>query len=371
MALNMHKILHESRTALLRNLDGQDKNFVSIGANGGWYFDWIHSCCGTPAQHIGVEYYLPEPDILPANVRWVANTAGSMPDVRSGIADVVFSGQNIEHLWMHDVQGFLCETHRILKEGGLLVLDSPNRHITSAYNISHPEHMIEFTPDEMHEILNAAGFDVQNTYGIYLCRDPRSGAILPYLSDDEDPPFSILERSVSGPAHPNDSYIWWINATRGKRKPDLKQLETLLDDCWKRAWPERMRRMLNLIGTPGVDGAERVMRATVGEIGALLYGPYAPIDVGQYKATLWVKLESEAEADSVVAVADVTTEAGEIALASTEIFASALSISHYMPITVRFSLETMNFGFQCRLYTRGNAAMSVKNNFDLEKLNDL
>lgn len=369
MSLNHNKVLHECRTANLRNVDAEGKVFVSIGANGKWYFDWVHECCGTPSTHIGVEYYMQKPEGLPDNVSWVANTAGSMPDVASDSADIVFSGQNIEHLWKHDISGFLTEARRILKPGGLLVLDSPNREITAAYGVAHPEHLIEFTVGEMQEMLTATGFDVEECTGIFLCRDPRSGKLLPYQSSDEDPPYSTLDRCVSAGKAPEHSYIWWIRATRNAQQPDLARLTSAVDRCWEIAWPERMQRMHTNIGSYALEGEVPIFQSAIGESGALIYGPYAPIDPGRYSATMWVKLLSETDATLSVGKIDVCTKGGEIVV-ERDLLAGSLSMTEYRPISLFFELPEMHFGFQNRVFTTGNAALAVHKRSDLKRLDE-
>jgi SAM-dependent methyltransferase len=350
MPLDLNKVFHECRTANLREIDATGKTFVSIGANGSWYFDWIQNNCGDPKRHIGVEYYMDKPEGLAGNVEWVANTAGHMPDVESESADIVFSGQNIEHLWKKDILGFLTESHRILKPDGLLVLDSPNRDITAAYGIPHPEHLIEFSVADMRELLMLAGFDIKSCKGLYLCRDPRSGAMLPYATDDEDPPFSVVDPCVSGTALPEHSYLWWIHATRGRGEPDVKRLSAAIDKCWEIAWPERMQRMQSNVGTYAEDDGIGTVQSVGGESGALLFGPYAPIDPGKYRSTVWIKLLSNAADDEMVAQTDVVTRGVTVAVRQ-DIAAKDLSTSRYTPVSLEFELSEMHFGFQCRLFS--------------------
>ena len=153
---------------------------LSMGANGQWYFDWFDDHYGHIPRHIGVEAYMPRPDVLPDNVEWVEADLASPEGVAmlgSGTVDMVFSGQNIEHLWPDQVQAFLVESSRVLRDGGWLVLDSPNRELTADYQWSMGEHTIEFTPDEAIDLLALAGFDVVTMKGIWLCR--QDGELLP------------------------------------------------------------------------------------------------------------------------------------------------------------------------------------------------
>jgi hypothetical protein len=67
--------------------------------------------------------------------------------------DLVFSGQNVEHLWPDQMVAFFCESNRVPKNGGLLVIDSPNREFTELYRWSMGEHTVELTPREAVRVL--------------------------------------------------------------------------------------------------------------------------------------------------------------------------------------------------------------------------
>lgn len=366
--MDMNNVIHECRTGLLRSLDASGKIFVSVGAAGSWYFDWIHNNCGYPLSHIGIEYYMPRPDGLPDNATWVANTASDMSDIEDRFADIVFSGQNIEHLWKEEVVGFLMEAHRIIKPGGLLVIDSPNRDITAAYNIPHPEHMVELTPKEATELLTLAGFDVEAVKGILLARDTVTGQLIPYTTADDTPPWSLVERCVSAINYPESSYIWWIHARRSTRVPDRQAIEALLDACWATGWPERMQRMQSNIGTMVTEGTETFVHAPADVSGAVIYGPYAPIKPGTYVATIRLRLLSHVPPETVVAHADAVAGSDTLALTGTVIPASSLSLDSYTEIPLRFTVDEMKFGYQVRVFSTGAAALSVEKKSDLVRL---
>jgi hypothetical protein len=59
------------------------------------------------------------------------------------------------------------------------VIDSPHREIANLLTWSMNEHTIEYTPDEAAELVRLAGFDVTSVRGVWLCRDPSTGATLP------------------------------------------------------------------------------------------------------------------------------------------------------------------------------------------------
>ena len=69
-------MLHMLRTQELCRTDPPAGGvMVSVGCNGLEYFEWIESNLGHVATHVGLEFYLPRPKDLPANVQWIANTS--------------------------------------------------------------------------------------------------------------------------------------------------------------------------------------------------------------------------------------------------------------------------------------------------------
>ena len=91
--------LHDLRTAELRRLPVGARTVLHGGAAGAWYFEWFDkNYPGDVERHIGVEAFADRPPDLPANVQWLAHTAGDMESVPSGSVDMVFGGQVIERL---------------------------------------------------------------------------------------------------------------------------------------------------------------------------------------------------------------------------------------------------------------------------------
>jgi SAM-dependent methyltransferase len=199
-------------------------------------------------------------------VTWIANTASDMSDVATASCDLVFSGQNIEHLWPAEVVGFLAQAARVLRSGGHLVIDSPNRAVTAPMNYSMAEHTVELTVGEIRRAVTLAGFDVTKTAGIWLCRDPRTGRVLPFDSNELDVDWTVTERLVAAQDRPNDSFIWWLEARRTERAPNLAALHALMDGIFVSAWPERIQRLIpypgraveresmTFCGVPGTSG---------------------------------------------------------------------------------------------------------------------
>jgi len=105
---------------------------------------------------------------LPENVLFAQAAAAEIPIADSCI-DLVFSSQVLEHLHPEDVPDHLAEVARVLRPGGWLGFDTPNR-LTGPHDISRgftvePTglHLKEWTYREFVPLLRAGGFDVIRT----------------------------------------------------------------------------------------------------------------------------------------------------------------------------------------------------------------
>lgn len=79
---------------------------------------------------------------------------------RSRVFDAVVSLETVEHV--SDAIGFLEEVRRVLRDGGLLLLSTPNRSLSTGGN---PYHVQEFTLNELRRLLKAAGFELSSVWG--------------------------------------------------------------------------------------------------------------------------------------------------------------------------------------------------------------
>lgn len=283
---DVNELLHFLRGQALAQLPQGAAHFVSVGCAGKWYFDWIADKCA-PQLHTGIEFYSPKPGDLPPNTAWIANTAGNMEAVADASADILFSGQNIEHLWRDDVANFLLESHRVLKPGGLIVVDSPNRRITARLNWSHPEHTIEFTPAEARELLALAGFDVTRGIGLWLC-ETGGGETLPFAEMTTKGAWPLRRRALESRGELDRSFIWWFEARRADRAPDAAGLRRRIEQIHVAAWPERLNRLLTSIGKPVQRNGETWFDSE-GRGGALVFGPYTALPAGHHELSMTVE----------------------------------------------------------------------------------
>ncbi|GJE57323.1 class I SAM-dependent methyltransferase [Methylobacterium thuringiense] len=351
-------ILHQARAAFLRNLPKGAETFLSAGCAGRWFFDWIEWTYGKTKTHIGVEFYCPKPDDLQDNVTWIANTCSDMSDVDSKSCDIVFSGQNYEHLWPNELIGFMLEAARITREGGLLVIDSPNREITEALNWTHPEHTVEGTPDEVVEAMHYAGFDVTAKKGIWLCRDGEAGRTLTFGASEQFG-WSVTERLVAAVERPQDSFIWWVEARRSGRDPDRQKLADLLNGVFQKAWPQRLRRTQSEIGSKCDKDGNPWFQAPAGTTGALMYGPYAPLRPGRYVCTFEVDVANTKNGQSAL-VCEALSFSRTTKLAQQEVSTNGRRL-----VKLDFTIDDLLFGVEFRCITNGSADVSCRAYVDL------
>jgi hypothetical protein len=234
-----HGVLHELRTLQLERVPKGAQSVLSVGANGRWYFDWFERSYGPVVRHVGVEAYEPMPDDLPAYVEWIVNTADKMTGVEDSSVALVFAGQTTEHLWADELAGFLLESHRVLAEGGQLILDSPNRLVTEHLIWSHGGHTIELSAAEITELLILAGFEVETVRGLWLCvQDGRVMQLEERLADA-----SLTTRRIAlGSDHVDQCFVWWINARRLSVDVDACRLRRRIGELFDELWPVRVNR---------------------------------------------------------------------------------------------------------------------------------
>lgn len=338
---DINHLLHFLRGQALGQLPQGVEHFVSVGCAGTWYFEWINEKCA-PKRHTGIEFYTPKPGDLPANAQWIANTAGNMEAVADATADILFSGQNIEHLWQHDVANFLLEAHRVLKPGGLLVVDSPNRRMTARLNWSHPEHTIEFDANEARELLTLAGFDVTRAIGLWLC-ETDGGEVLPFAEITLKGPWPLPRRSAEAETKLDASFIWWFEARRAARAPDEAALRRRVGEIHAVAWPERLNRLLTSVGTE-VNRAGEVWFDSQGRAGALTFGPYTALPPGRHELVMSVEYPEGVASGAPLAAVQVSGGADHAVLARCEV--AAAPAGQPVEVTLPFELAGTTFQVQ-------------------------
>ncbi len=108
-------------------------------------------------------------DLEQGRVRILYCNMTDLSAVSDGTIDLVWSGQSIEHVTREDAHRTYAEVKRVLAPGGSFCLDTPNALVTRLHSPDayiHPDHKIEYTPDELIADLTDAGFEVVRSLGV-------------------------------------------------------------------------------------------------------------------------------------------------------------------------------------------------------------
>ncbi len=366
----INELLHDLRSEQLMALPKGAEVFLTAGASGTWYFDWISQCYGKIPKHIAIEKYSPRPADLPEGVEWIPESVGDMASVANNSVDLFFSGQNIEHLWVPEIVGSLVEASRVLRPNGLLVIDSPNRAVTAVARDAHPEHVVEFNVEEAKLLAEAAGFEVTRVVGLWLCIAPESNDWLTINSIDSEH-WTDQRRIEVGKTFPENSYVWWMEARKKTRANPAKLLE-LANQVYSKAWPERLTRTHSVIGqrvtTPDGNGWFEIPEATAG---AAMFGPYAPLVAGHYTVTFTLESQSGLERqlsswfnDDVITLEVFSDKLEKTPVITTRVVrGKELAEAQPIQFDLTFDLDELVFGVQFRVISHGKKfAFKVKAN---------
>jgi 2-polyprenyl-3-methyl-5-hydroxy-6-metoxy-1,4-benzoquinol methylase len=344
------------------------------GCAGSWYFEWFEECYRTRVErHIGVEAFSPRPEDLPEHVEWLATTLGDLTPVRDGEVDLIYAGQVLEHAWPEDIAAFFSEAHRVLRLGGTIALDSPNRRVTSAVGWMHPEHTVEFTVDEITELLRLAGFGDVRVRGMWLSYDAHDHRFLPLeeLEDGGDWPWS--RRVAEAEARPEDSFIWWAEATRASTPPDEKELSERVQQIYDRYRQLRFADFKHEIGNLSRQGDHWIVEAGLGEGGYLLYGPNVPMPPGRWAAKFRVGQMNGAQggpgAEAVsLGSLDIVTGLDATPIASRVVTLEEISSDGALhELVLPFQLARTEMGVQFRLHTTGQVRLCAELGVSIEE----
>ena len=346
MTSTFDELIHEQRGKMLANLPKGAKRFLSAGCSGTWYFNWVQEMYGPVDVHYGVELFSPKPDDLPANVVWIPNSVSDMKDVPSRSIDILFSGQNIEHLYFDDMGGFFSEAFRVVKPGGHICIDSPNRLITQEVGYTQPQHVLELSKDDIHRLLEASGFRITSTSGIWSGRaDGRVVSDITSLSGD------IEERVNSAADSPDDAFIWWVVAER--LPTAVIGVEAVLNSIAASQFPSFVRhRFRKALGTiEEIEGTEAIIRVERDNNGYVFYGPYVPLREGSYTVSFLVKFLGAGGTFT----ADVISSFGADVHGNLEF--TSEQVGEWIEKKINIDLASYTEGVETRLITNGTNAL--------------
>jgi len=348
--------LHRLRTERLKAMPPGAEVVLSAGCSGLWYFDWLDAAYPGIRRHVGVEAFLARPDDLPGRVEWHASSVGAIDGVASGSVDLVFSGQNIEHLWADEVVGFLSESHRVLRPGGHLVIDSPTRWICDALNYLQPEHLAELNPSEAVCFLDLAGFDNVKVYGLWLCFDRDNQVLLP-LEPNRVLAGWTADRRAAISDRPEDSFLWWAEAVRADRDVDRTGLQKAVVEVFDEAYAHRLRRFRVLRGQVSGRGDLRLVSVPAGDPGPVVVGPWAPLSAGTHQIRVLMRAAPARRDDVELARVDVHvpgtgSSPGQV-VAQRSLTGAELPVDRFTEVELSVKLENTRFGVEVRVHTTG------------------
>lgn len=163
--------------------------------------------CGTYAQ-AGQERAAAWIATEMGRVRYVHGSMTDLGAIAPGSVGLVFSGQSIEHVSRAAGAQVLREARRVLRPGGRLFLDTPNARLTRIQSPAayiHPEHQVEYRPEELRAMLRAAGFVVEREGAV--CPMPRT------LATGVFDPQELIENIRLGP-RADEGYAFYMQARR-------------------------------------------------------------------------------------------------------------------------------------------------------------
>jgi SAM-dependent methyltransferase len=349
-------LLHELRSRELGRLPPDAATVLHGGSAGQWYFDWFQDRYTTTVRrHIGVDALSGRPELFADEVEWLQQSLGDLSPVGDGEVDLVFAGQVIEHLWPEEVVGFLLEARRVLRRAGFLVMDSPNRRVTAALGWEHPEHTVEFRPDEIVELLELAGFGEISMRGLWLCFDRDHQRFLSLEGAPSDGDWTVECRAVAAENRPEDSFVWWAKAARGDGCADEQRLKQRVDEIYADYRRGRFARLQHRAGVESGIGVDRIVTVTPGEFGFLVFGPFVPMQRGSWVARFRVAAEAdEGAAEGILGVADVAVGPEADAIALRELTSDVVPPDGRLrEVAVPFELDDTTFGVEFRVRTTG------------------
>lgn len=111
--------------------------------------------------------------------------------------DLIFMGQVIEHIQPESLEPVLLWINKHLSQNGQFIFDTPNRLITSIQSPNHlidEDHKIEFTPQQLKDILIKTGFSIKKQWGLlpmpnsFISKsfNPLESYEQPFLSEEPD-----------------------------------------------------------------------------------------------------------------------------------------------------------------------------------------
>jgi len=322
--VDFNEFLHECRSICLGKIPPA-KRILSIGCAGTWYFQWFHKFYPySIEEHTGIDLN-PKPENLPDNITWVQHEGSDLSSIESQNFDLVFAGQFIEHISWESQATFLAEVNRVLRQDGIFVLDSPNYTITNRYGWKQPEHIHELTFQQACDILQLAGFEIQESYGLV----PKDLLGVPpelvgkYLNSCS---FNLEQKDIIRAINrePKNSFVWWITAKKNNDVIEKDKLHRQLKELFLKNQANKNDVIFHQIGTLVEKKKDHFIAVNPSNgQGFAIFGPYEFYPTGHYLVEFGifldgVKTENTLKNTSVCTV-DIVTDSGGRVFAKKEI----------------------------------------------------
>lgn len=155
--------------SIVNDIEGQ-ANVLDIGCDDCALFSFISKSfyCTNPV-YVGVDLERVGLELAFRNLQrarsdiWLVQSdiVNGLDFIEDGSVDVIFFCEIIEHLQVEHIDNVLQELKRKLKDGGRLVISTPNAELSKGYEF----HVKEFTIEEMGRILEAHNLQIDKTWG--------------------------------------------------------------------------------------------------------------------------------------------------------------------------------------------------------------
>ena len=140
---------------------------------------------------------------------------GSMTDLayfQEGTFDLIWSGESIEHITTEDAEKVLSQAYKLLKPGGKLALDTPNRRATKLQfpnSYIHPEHKLEYYYEDLCKLLEKQNFKIIQSKGVIDLSRSIEASSMEHFNDE----FITSEKLND---NPDKSYCFYICCMRAE-----------------------------------------------------------------------------------------------------------------------------------------------------------